>query len=288
MSIVVNTNVAALIAQRNLSTNTSCLSKSIERLSSGYRINKAADDAAGLSISENLRGTIRGNKQAINNIQDGINMLQIAEGGLSVINENVQRIRELCIQAANDTNGSVERKAIICEVDARLQDINRIAKSTKFNNIKLLNNTASDPAIILQIGASSETSTNTITIGNGVLTQATVTSIGINLAANIVDGSVFWDSAAIRTYLDNLDSALSTVTTRRSNIGAYQNRMESALSNLEIATENVQAADSRIRDLDIAKETSNMTKFQILQQASASVLAQANGLPQVALRLLGS
>ena len=287
MSIVVNTNVASLIAQRNLSSNTGNLVKSIERLSSGYRINRAADDAAGLSISENLRGTIRGNKQAINNIQDGINMLQIAEGGLAVINENVQRIRELCIQAANDTNSSVERDAILSEVTARLSDIDRIAKSSKFNNISLLDGTAN---ATLQVGAGSELSTNTISIQNSVLGRATISSLGVAASTNGMTLSVTgatWTSDVIRDYLDVLDAALSDVTSRRSNIGAYQNRLESALNNLEVATENVQAADSRIRDLDVAKETSNMTKYQILQQASASVLSQANNLPSVALKLLG-
>ena len=287
MSIVVNTNVASLIAQRNLSSNTTSLSKSIERLSSGYRINRAADDAAGLSISENLRGTIRGNKQAINNIQDGINMLQIAESSLSVINENIQRIRELAVQAANDTNSSVEKDAILSEVNARLSDIDRIAKSSKFNNISLLNGTAS---AVLQVGAGSELSTNTISIENNVLSRATVSCIGTAASTNglaLSETGATWTSDNIRDYLDVLDAALSDVASRRSNIGAYQNRLESALSNLEVATENVQAAESRIRDLDIAKETSNMTKYQILQQASASVLAQANNMPSIALKLLG-
>jgi len=287
VSIVVNTNVASLIAQRNLSSNTTSLSKSIERLSSGYRINRAADDAAGLSISENLRGTIRGNKQAINNIQDGINMLQIAEGGLAVINENIQRIRELAVQAANDTNSSVERDAILSEVTARLSDIDRIAKSSKFNNISLLDGTAN---ATLQVGAGSELSTNTIEIENSVLARATVSCIGTTASANgltLTATGATWSSNGIRLYLDVLDAALSDVASRRSNIGAYQNRLESALNNLEVATENVQAAESRIRDLDVAKETSNMTKYQILQQASASVLSQANNLPSVALKLLG-
>jgi flagellin len=289
MAIVVNTNVSSLIAQRNLATNSSGLSKSIEKLSSGYRINRASDDAAGLSISENLRGQIRGNRQAINNIQDGINMLQIAEGGLSVINENIQRIRELCIQAANDTNGSTERNAILSEVNARLADVDRISKSTAFNNINLLDGTAS---AMIQIGANSELSTNTISIANSVLSRATASVLGYDattaqsgIALNATGAT--WTGDQIRTYLDILDRALDDVTTRRSNIGAYQNRLESALDNLTVANENIQAADSRIRDLDIAKETSNMTKYQVLQQASASVLSQANSLPSVALRLIG-
>ena len=287
MSIVVNNNIASLIAQRNLSTNSGNLVKSIERLSSGFRINRASDDAAGLSISENLRGQIRGNKQAINNIQDGINLLQIAESSLSVINENIQRIRELAVQAANDTNSSVEKDAILCEVNARLSDIDRIAKATKFNNIKLLDGTAS---AVLQVGADSELSTNTIEIENAVLSRATVSCIGTSASANglaLTATGANWSSNGIRLYMDVLDAALSDITTRRSNLGAYQNRLESALENLTIMNENIQNAESRVRDLDVAKETANMTKYQILQQASASVLAQANALPQVALKLLG-
>lgn len=287
MSIVVNNNIASLIAQRNLSNNSSSLVKSIERLSSGYRINRASDDAAGLSISENLRGQIRGNKQAINNIQDGINMLQIAESSLSVVNENIQRIRELAVQAANDTNSSVERGAILCEVNARLADIDRIAKATKFNNISLLDGSQT---VTLQIGASADLSTNSITIGNSVLARATVSCIGISASVNgltLNATGANWSSNGIRLYMNVLDAALSDITTRRSNLGAYQNRLESALQNLTAMNENIQNAESRIRDLDIAQETANMTKYQILQQASASVLAQANALPQVALKLLG-
>lgn len=289
MSIVVNTNIASLIAQRNLSTNTTKLTKSIERLSSGYRINRASDDAAGLSISENLKGQIRGNKQAINNIQDGINMLQIAESSLSVINENIQRIRELCVQAANDTNGSVERDAILSEVNARLADIDRISKATKYNNISLLDGTNS---VVLQIGASADISTNTISIQNSVLARATVSCIGVDattspLGLTLTATGATWSSNGIRLYMETLDLALSDITSRRSNLGAYQNRLESALDNLTVMNENIQTAESRIRDVDVAQETANMTKFQILQQASASVLAQANALPQVALKLLG-
>ncbi len=279
MSIVVNNNVASLIAQRNLNKNTNDLTKSIERLSSGYRINRASDDSAGLSISEGLRGQIRGNKQALGNIQDGINLLQIAECGLSVINESVQRIRELCVQAANETNGSAERNAILVEINARLEDIDRISKSTKFNNISLLDGTAVNAR--LQAGANSALSTNTIDISS-VLSNSNVSTIGMTI--DITGGT--WTSDKIRSYLSVIDSAISTIVTKRSSIGAYQNRLETSLDNLTVMNENVQASESRIRDLDIAKETANMTKLQILQQASASVLTQANQIPQLALSLL--
>jgi len=279
MSIVVANNIASLIAQRNLGSNTKNLISSIEKLSSGYRINRAADDAAGLSISENLRGQIRGNKQSINNVQDGINLLQIAESGLTVINENLQRIRELTIQAANDTNGSVERAAILSEVTQRLADVDRIAKSTKFNNTSLLDGTAT--STLLQTGANSLASTNTIDIAT-VLTSSKASFLGVTIT---VTGAT-WSSTRIRSYLGQLDLALSSITTKRSTIGALQNRLESTLENLNVMNENLQASESRIRDVDIAMETAKFTKNQILQQASAIVLSQANQIPSLALSLM--
>ena len=279
MSLTVNNNIASLIAQRNLNKNTVSLTKSIEKLSSGYRINRAADDAAGLSISESLRGQIRGNARATSNVQDGISMLQIAEGGLTVINENLQRMRELCIQAANDTNGSTERTAILSEITARIDDITRIAKSTKFNNIFLLDGTTASST--LQVGANSTASTNTISIAS-VLTDSQASTIGVTIA--IAGGA--WTSALIRSYIGVLDTAITSITSRRSSVGALQGRLESTLENLAIMNENVQASESRIRDLDIAKETAGMVKSQILQQASATVLSQANQIPQLALSLM--
>jgi len=278
MSIIINNNIASLIAQRNLSSNTSNLIKSIERLSSGYRINHASDDAAGLSISENLRAQIRGNSKAMNNVQDGINMLTIAEGGLSVIGENVQRIRELCVQAANDTNATSEKTAILSEINARIADIDRISKSTKFNGIGLLDGSIS--VLKLQIGAGAASS-NALDLSS-VLVESNTSTLGITLTTT---GST-WTSTKIRSYLSSLDTALNTITGRRSNLGALQNRLESAYENISSMTENLQSAESRIRDVDVAEETATMTKYQILQQASAIVLAQANRLPQIALTLL--
>ncbi|OGI04679.1 MAG: hypothetical protein A2Y25_01210 [Candidatus Melainabacteria bacterium GWF2_37_15] len=279
MSIVVNNNIASLIAQRNLNNNTQNLVKSIERLSSGFRINRASDDAAGLSISENLRSQIRGNKQAMNNIQDGINLLQIAESGLTVINENIQRVRELCVQAANETNGTAEKSAILSEITARLADIDRICKSTSFNSIHLLDGTTS--SVRIQIGAGAAASINTLDLSS-VLVNSNGSSLGITLSVS----ASTWTSDNVRSYLTSLTTALGSITSRRSNLGAYQNRLESALDNLTIMTENLQSSESRIRDVDVAQESATMTKYQILQQASASVLAQANTLPQIALMLL--
>ena len=279
MAVVVNNNIASLIAQRNLGSNTSNLVKSIERLSSGYRINKASDDAAGLSISENLRAQTRGNAKAMNNIQDGMNMLTIAEGGLSVIGENIQRIRELCIQAANETNGTAEKNALLSEINTRLADIDRIANSTQFNNLGLLDGSLS--SVKLQIGSGS-TSINALDISSVLSNASDISTIGISLSTT----GATWTSDNVRSYLSSLDTALTTISSRRSDLGAYQNRLESAYDNLSLMTENLRAAESRIRDIDIASETANMTKYQILQQASASVLVQANQLPQIALLLM--
>lgn len=280
MSIIVNNNIASLIAQRNLNANTNSLVSSIEKLSSGYRINKAADDAAGLSISENLRAQVRGNSKAMDNIQNGMNMLTIAEGGLAVIGDNIQRIRELCIQAANETNATSERSAILSEVNARLEDINRISRATQFNNLSLLDGTLSSAR--LQIGAGA-TSVNVIDISGVMSSATTVTALSMDLSVTASS----WSGENIRSYLSSLDGALRTLNTRRSDLGAYQNRLESALENLTVMNENLRASESRIRDLDVAEESATLTKYQILQQASASVLSQANQIPQIALALIG-
>lgn len=284
MSVVINNNISSLIAQRNLSTNASQLSKSFEKLSSGYKINRASDDAAGMSISEHLRGQIRGTKQALSNVQDGVNLLQIAEGGLSVISDNLQRIRELCVKVANATYATSERDSVLNEISSRLQGIDNVAKTTKFNKISLLDGTATNTK--LQIGPNSD-STNILDVSS-LLSTTTLSalSIGLNYTTNgTVDGAE-WTASNIRTYMDKIDTAFNNIVTKRSLIGAYQNRLDSTANNLTIMADNVTASESRIRDLDIAQETANMTKYQILQQASTSVLAQANQLPQMALSLL--
>ena len=284
MALVVNTNIAAMTAQRNLTNNSAGVNKSFERLSSGLRINRASDDAAGLSISETLRTQTRGLYMAINNAQDGINLLEVAEGGLSVITENLQRIRELTVQAANDTNGSNERIAIAREVNQRMEDITRIANSLKFNTIELLTGNSSNAT--LQIGANSDAATNTLTVGN-VLMTATSTALGLSfgLVTNST-GGYYESGGSCRTFLDDIDTALERLFSRRSLIGAYQNRLDSVVESLSIQRENISASESRIRDLDVAQETASLTKYQILQQASTSVLTQAIQAPQLALNLL--
>jgi len=285
MGLIINTNLPSITAQRNLSNNSAKVNKSLERLSSGLRINRAADDAAGLSISETLRTQIRGNKQAISNAQDGINILQVAEGGLNVIGENLQRIRELTVQAANDTNATNERTAIAREVNERVADITRIANTLKFNTVKLLDGTASQ--FTLQIGANSNSAENALNIG-GVLKTATASALSISATFITVSAGGYFESGAeCRTFLATLDTAIQNLQGKRSLIGAYQNRLDSTVTSLTITMENIMATESKIRDLDIASESAELTKNQIMQQAALGVLAQANQAPSLALQLLG-
>jgi len=279
MALYINSNISSMVSQRYLNKNIDSLSTSLERLSSGYKINHAADDAAGLALSENLRTQINGKEQAVSNIQDGVNMLQIAEGGLELINENIQRIRSLTVQSANGTYGTHERQAMKAEIDQRLLEITRIAQTTTYNNMPLLNSTAS--SIVLQIGATSdETSTLDIKPAFG---QSTATALGITLTGDLAK----WDNPDLmRAYLDTLDNAINQVTSSRSMIGAYQNRVECALENINLMQTNLKDSDARIRETDIASEASELAKNQILEQASASVLMQANQLNSVALQIL--
>lgn len=267
-----------MVSQRYLSKNTDSLSKTYERLSTGYRINHAGDDAAGLSLSEGLRSQVAGTEQSIKNIQDGINMLQIAEGGFQIISENLQRIRELSVQAANGTYATAEKQAMLNEIKQRVLEITRISHTATYNGISLLSSDAT--SIILQIGASTDAN-STLDIRDAF---TTCTATTLNILINETGST--WTADKIHTYMDQLDKAISTVVQSRAMIGAYQNRVESALDNLTVMSENLTAAESRIRDTDIAKETSNLTKYQILQQASSSVLSQANQLSAVALQLL--
>jgi len=278
MSIVVNTNIDSILVQRSLVKATAGISRSIERLSTGYRINNAADDAAGLTISEGLAAQARGSTVASDNAQTGINLLQTAEGDLSIIQDNLQRIRDLTVQAANGAYGTEERIAIEKEVVARLKEINRLANSSKFNSINLLNGEGTN--LVLQIGPNTEASFNSLDIG-GPLSKATYTSLGI-----VSLDTAYSTSASAASFLREIDIAIKAVSERRSEIGSLQNRLESTIDSLEIKSQNLEAAESRIRDVDIADEASNLAKNQILQQASSSLLAQANQAPAIALSLI--
>ena len=283
MGIVVNTNVNSILVQRSLGTSTNEIGKSLQRLSTGYRINKAADDAAGLTISESLKAQARGAQIASQNAQTGVNLLQTAEGDLGIIQDNLQRIRDLAVQAANDTNGSSERTAIESEVSQRLDEITRLSKASKFNTIGLLD--GSSTTLNLQIGGNSEASTNVIDVAGGTvnpLDAADASSLGVNITAGITLAT----ASAASAYISTIDDAISDVSERRSTIGSIQNRLDSAIQSLSIKFENMSASESRIRDVDVSKEAAALTKNQILQQASAQLLAQANQAPQVALTLI--
>ena len=283
MSIVVNTNVNSILVQRSLGASTNEIGKSLQRLSTGYRINKAADDAAGLTISESLKAQARGAQVASQNAQAGVNLLQTAEGDLGIIQDNLQRIRDLAVQAANDTNGSSERTAIESEVSQRLDEITRLSKASKFNTIGLLDGSSS--ALNLQIGGNADASTNVIDVAGGTINPlgaADASALGVD----ITSGTTLASASAASAYIDTIDTAIADVSESRSTIGSLQNRLDSAIQSLSIKYENMSASESRIRDVDVSKEAASLTKYQILQQASAQLLAQANQAPQVALTLI--
>ena len=271
--MIIQHNMTAANTNRQLGITVGNLSKSSEKLSSGYRINRAGDDAAGLSISEKMRGQIRGLEQASTNAQDGISLIQTAEGALNETHSILQRMRELTVQAANDTNVSADRQYIAEELDALQQEITRIGNQTEFNTMKLLNGSLTGKN--LQVGAN-----NGQNIGFEI-GDMRATALGVNGAASNV-GS-YADATA---YLDTLDSAINLVSKQRSDLGALQNRLEHTIANADNTAENLQAAESRIRDVDMAEEMVTYSKDSILQQAAQSMLAQANQSNQGVLSLL--
>jgi flagellin len=285
MGIVVNTNIQSLNAQRLLGRNTLELSRSFEKLASGYRINRAADDAAGLQISETLRSTIRGSQQALNNVQDGTNVLNIVDGAFDAVTTSLQRVRELAVQGSNDTLSSTQRSAINQEIGQLITDITRISKSTEFNGKKLLD--GSQTTFKLQVGAGASSDTNVIDIANvgGITTFGSIGGEGLGLGSAGGSISVISTASALNT-ISKIDAALGTVNNRRAAIGAITNRLTTTASNISVAIENFSASESRIRNVDVAKESANLTRNQVLQQASSTVLAQANQTTQLALSLL--
>ncbi|MER3383102.1 flagellin [Pectobacterium aroidearum] len=284
---VINTNIMSLTTQNNLNKSQSALGTAIERLSSGLRINSAKDDAAGQAIANRMTAQIKGMTQAARNANDGISLTQTAEGNLNEINNNLQRIRELATQAANDPNGKTDRDSIVKEMTQRINEVNRVAQSASFNGTKLLDGSAS-AGIIIQVGANTG-STETITIDSTALINATTGGSMSDVAAKITSlGAVSTGSAnsAAQDLITSLDAALSAVDTARSNLGAIQNRFSSTITNLNNSINNLSSARSRIEDADYATEVSNMSRSQILQQAGTSVLSQANQVPQTVLSLL--
>jgi flagellin len=282
MAITINTNVGSINAQRNLSKNTTTLDKSLERLASGFRINRSSDDAAGLQISENLRAQIRGAKQALANSQDGINVLNIVDGAQGVIQDNLQRVRELTVQAANDTLAAPQRTAIATEITQRLADVDRIANSTTFNGVTLIASGTAPANYFIQVGQNNGATNDRIDVVGGFGSN---TSIGLGIA--FFSAGLIADNSAARTFLTTVDTSLTNLNTKRATLGALSNRLDGAITNLDVSIENLSAAESRIRNTDVASESANLSRSQILQQAATSILSQANQSPSLALSLLG-
>ncbi|WP_417215234.1 flagellin [Arthrobacter sp.] len=280
MGMTVNTNLSAINAQRNLSNTQNDLSKSLEKLSSGLRINRAADDAAGLSISEGLRSQVNGYTVAARNAQDGISVIQTAEGALTEVHSILQRMRDLAVQGSNDSNNDASRAAIQKEADQLGAELNRIQESTNFNGIDLLK--GGDP-LKFQVGADGNAN-NMIAVTLGDIATAVGT-----LADTDGSGAAGFDVAdhtVAQTTIESIDTAIAAVSAQRSDLGAVQNRFESAINSLNVGRENLTAAESRIRDVDMAAEMVKFTRSNILSQAGTSMLAQANQSNQGVLNLL--
>jgi flagellin len=280
MSLYINTNITSMNAQRLLSINTAAVQNNMSQLASGYRINNASDDAAGLQIADNLTSQINGSNQAISNAQAGSNLLAVADGAYSVVEDNLQRIRELAVEAANDTNGSTQRSAIKTEIDARIADINRITKATQYNGKNLLQSAQS--SLRIEVGANTKASLDTINIGSA-LGSATATTLGIKASTNEVASN-----SNARAFIATVDSAITAVGNRRASIGAFENRLTSSISSLQISAQNLTASESQIMDVDVASATASLAQNQILQQSAVSILAQANQAPSLALKLIGA
>ena len=267
--MIIQHNMAAANTNRQLGITNAGLQKSTEKLSSGYRINRAADDAAGLSISEKMRGQIRGLDQASTNAQDGISLIQTAEGALNETQSILQRMRELTVQASSDTNVTADRKAIAKEVSALTCEVNRISAQTEFNTMKLLDGSLTGKN--LQVGANGDQLIK-FSIGKMDATQLGVDKASIATQISLATNS----STEITKLISVVNKAITTVSTQRSSLGALQNRLEHTIANADNTAENLQTAESRIRDVDMAKEMVSYSKNNILQQAAQSMLAQAN------------
>jgi flagellin len=269
MSLRIQNNVEAFNASRMLVGNSDRLAKSMEKLSSGYRINRGAEDAAGLAISEKLRGQIGGLAQATRNTQDAISMVQTAEGALNEVHSMLQRVRELAVQYKNGTLGTNDRQAIQSEVDQLKGEIERIGSETNFNGIDLL-----------------KSATTTISFQVGASDQQQITVATISVGAQVASAVYALSSVSTQTDIQQIDDAINNISAARATFGAVQNRLEHTIANLGSYQENLTASESRIRDADMAGEMVKFTKYQILQQASTSMLAQANQAPQSVLSLL--
>lgn len=281
MGMQINTNVAAYNAHRNLSNTQNELSKSLEKLSSGLRINRAADDAAGLAISEGLRSQISGTKVAARNAQDGISVIQTAEGALTEVHNILHRMRDLAVQGGNDSNNADSRAAIQSEADALSKELYRVTEGTNFNGIDLLKG----GTLNFQVGAG-DTANDTIAINLAdVATDVGTLASADGIAAGA--GFAVTDNATANTTITAIDTAITAISTARADLGAQQNRFESTIRTLNVSAENLSSAESRIRDTDMAAEMVSYTRASILSQAGTAMLAQANQANQGVLKLLG-
>ena len=300
MAIIVNTNITALKTQKNLTNATNGLNQALERMSTGYKINKAADDAAGLYVATGLNTQIRGSKVAQSNATTGSNVLQTMEGDLDNILTNLQRIRDLATQAANSIYDESAMTAMSEEVNLRIAEIERISLASNFNGLTLLDGQSdlTKNGLRLQVGANADAAANSImidkslfektdagTLGAGADTNAGSTVTGIDTVETGA-AKAFLAATAAASYIAVLDTAIDTISTRKSTIGAVMNRLESAETSLVTTIENATAAKSTIMDADIAEESAEYTKQQILQQTSSALLVQANALPQIAIQLV--
>jgi len=303
--MIVNTNIPSLNAQRNFGANNTNMTKTLEKLASGQRINRAADDAAGLAISEKMRSQFRGLNQAVRNAQTGISMIQTAEGALNESHSILQRMRELAVQAATDTNTNLDRGKIQAEVDQLAKELTRISNTTEFNTMNLLGGgfdktVSNGKELYFHIGANKD---QNMTVGiaamdakslgvaaGGAATggaAAKFSATGGMTLATVTGGLSLSTRTAANDAITTIDDAINKVSNQRSMLGAYQNRLEHTISNLQVSSENLTASESRIRDADMAAEMSAFVKSQILSQAGVSMLAQANQVPQTVLKLLG-
>ena len=281
MAMTINTNIASLNAQRNLSGSQSSLSTSMQRLSSGLRINSAKDDAAGLAIAERMNAQVRGMNVAVRNANDGISMAQTAEGALSKVGDALQRMRELAVQARNSTNSSSDKDSLNKEFGQLQEEISRVLGGTTFNGKSLLGTGATD--MEFQVGANT-TSNDVISVSTQDMSASTdITAVTGSTASIGASAS----SGAIDSVIDDIDTAIDSVNDQRADFGAAQSRFDAVISNLQQSVEAQSAARSRIMDADFATETANMSRAQILQQAGTAMVAQANALPQQVLSLLG-
>ncbi|MFN7587747.1 MAG: flagellin [Planctomycetota bacterium] len=275
MGLRVNTNVASINAQRNLSAVTDRLGTNYRRLSTGLRISTAADDAAGLAISERLRSQVRSLEQAKRNANDGISFVQTAEGALNEVSSILTRLRELAIQSSNGSVSNEDKETLDEEFQSLISEVNRIGRSTEFNGIKLLDGSSSTVSFQVGFGTTSGIDTLAVSLSPALSTTLSLNSLDIG------------SGGATTTAMSNIDAAINTVSSLRGSLGAVQNRLGSTINNLAVQVENLSAAESRIRDVDGAYETAQLTRNNILQSASISVLSQANSQPQTALQLLG-